>query len=77
MPRGAYEADIARPQQYDERHRQQLLWLIVFKKCVYSVYDAVVVSWADAWEAILTALFLARDSDRLSLCSFNLDIRSL
>lgn len=47
----------------------------------YKVYDVgclpVVASWADAWEAILTALFLAKDSDRRSRCSFNLDTISL
>ena len=49
--------------------------------CCYRIYVAgclpVVASWADAWEAILTALFLAKDSDRLSRCSFNLDTISL
>lgn len=47
----------------------------------YKVYDVgclpVVASWADAWEAILKALFLAKDSDRRSRCSFNLDTISL
>jgi len=47
----------------------------------YTIYVAgclpVMVSWADAWDAILIALFLAKDSDRLSLCSFNLDTISL
>ena len=51
------------------------------KVCCYRIYVAgclpEVPSWADAWEAILTALFLAKDSDRLSRCSFNLDTISL
>lgn len=40
------------------------------------IYDAgclpVVASLAEAWDAILMALFLAKDSDRLSLCSLSL-----
>lgn len=37
----------------------------------------VVASWAEAWEDILIARFFAKDSDRLSRCSFNLDTMSL